>query len=66
MKRLHDDPALYARLRLGVRRRRQEFSSELWANRFAQHAVGLAKAHASRVSGRDGDSATKTDRSEVT
>ena len=34
MRRLYDDPALFARLRHGVRARRGEFSDDVWCERF--------------------------------
>lgn len=42
MRGLHDDPALFKRLRAGVRERRREFDSEFWADRFLQHCREIA------------------------
>lgn len=44
MRKLHDDPALFARLREGVRERRREFDSELWADRFLEHCRNVVEA----------------------
>jgi glycosyltransferase involved in cell wall biosynthesis len=43
MKSLTDDPALFARLRAGVRARRAEFSDTLWAERFVEHCRAVAR-----------------------
>ncbi len=48
MKRLCDDPALFGRLRAGVRGRRREFDSELWADRFLEYCREIAGSSVSR------------------
>ena len=43
MKRLIEDDDLYARLREGARKRRREFSSEVWNNKFVEYCRDLAR-----------------------
>jgi glycosyltransferase involved in cell wall biosynthesis len=43
MRTLHDDPALCARLRAGVRAKRGEFSSEFWHERFVKLCRGVVE-----------------------
>ncbi len=43
MRALRDDPALCARLRAGVRTKRNDFSSEHWHEQFVEFCRGIAK-----------------------
>ncbi len=48
MRRLREDPVLFRRLRAGVRERRREFDSELWADRFLEYCREIAGSPVSR------------------
>ena len=43
MKRLIDDDALYARLQKGIKKKREEFSSEFWNNKFVEFCKELIR-----------------------
>jgi glycosyltransferase involved in cell wall biosynthesis len=48
MNALGRDSELYARLKAGVRRRREEFSDEVWHQRYVQYCLELASVGAGR------------------
>ena len=54
MERLIRDPALFKRLREGAKKRRDLFSSEVWAERFVEYCRDLAR-HRDVVGTREGE-----------